>query len=383
MPNTKKIQKVAIYQHRLLHYRVKLFYQLHEKCSANNIELHLIHGQPSMAESSRKDVGSLAWSTPVKNKFLNAWGVDLLWQPSPDYIKEMDLVIVMQENRILSNYPIILKRKLSNSKVAYWGHGANFQSRAPSGLREKWKSYWLNSVDWWFSYTDVTSNILTNGGFPRANITTLNNSIDTFEFKDQVASFTEDELNTLRQNHSMLASDKVAVFCGSLYPDKKIGLMLEACDLIKQKIPNFHLVVIGDGPSAAEVKEAAKTRPWIHFPGVQKGRDKAVFFRIADVMLNPGLLGLHILDAFCIGMPLVSTVNALHSPEIAYLKNESNGILVKNDTAEDYAATVARLLSDNSYYDAIANQALEDGKKYTLENMVDNFYNGIVNCLAR
>ena len=103
---------------------------------------------------------------------------------------------------------------------------------------------------------------------------------------------------------------------------------------------------------------------------------------MADIMLNPGLLGLHILDSFSIGMPLVSTENALHSPEISYLDNGHNGILVKEDTATDYADAVSRLLADQNYYQKIATQAIEDGKKYTLNNMVDHFYEGIVKCLS-
>jgi glycosyltransferase involved in cell wall biosynthesis len=375
-------QKVAIYQHRLLHYREKLFEDLRLQCADNNIDLFLIHGNPSKTELTRQDTSELSWSTPVKNKFLRIGNTDLLWQPRPSYLADMDLVIVMQESRIISNYPIILQRKNSKQKIAYWGHGANFQSKAPGGIREKWKKFWLNSVDWWFSYTEVTTEILIKGGYPEDQITTLNNAVDTLEFADTVNGISQDEATTIRSDLRIEPEAKIAVFCGSLYPDKKIDLMLSSCDLIKRQVPSFELLVLGDGPSASDVKGAAQSRPWIHFMGVVKGKRKAELFRIADVMLNPGLLGLHILDSFSIGLPLVSTRHALHSPEIAYLENNKNGILVENDVSEDYAAAVSRLFNDPLHYSSISSQALMDGKKYTLENMVANFSRGIAECLS-
>ena len=49
--------------------------------------------------------------------------------------------------------------------MAYWGHGANFQSDAPVGVRERWKQMLLTKVDWWFAYTQMTVDILTKAGY--------------------------------------------------------------------------------------------------------------------------------------------------------------------------------------------------------------------------
>lgn len=39
----------------------------------------------------------------------------------------------------------------------------------------------------------------------------------------------------------------IGLFCGSLYSDKKLDLLVAASDLVIAKYPNFRLVVIGDG----------------------------------------------------------------------------------------------------------------------------------------
>ncbi len=383
MPNEKQNKKVVILQHRLLHYRVDFFQRLYKLCTDNGIELHLVHGQPSPSEKARNDTGELDWSTPVRNRFLSIGGTDLIWQSLPGDIHTMDLIVVMQENRIISNYPLLIKNRFSDQRVAYWGHGANFQSRSPNGLRERWKKFWINSVDWWFSYTDITTELLVHGGYSRDNISTLNNAVDTDEFRNQWESVSDKELSRLREQMNIGANDRVGIFCGSLYPDKKISLLLHSADLIRARIPNFHLLVVGAGPSSSEVLEYAASRPWIHSLGVRKGREKAAYFRLANIMFNPGLLGLHILDSFAIGLPLISTTNALHSPEIAYIENGKNSVLVNSDNPEDYAAAAIKLFEDESYYDSLSARALQDSQLYTLDNMVGNFFHGIQRALVR
>jgi len=372
---------VVIAQYRLLHYRVELFEILHRLCAEEGITLHLIHGNPSNRELARKDVGSISWSTPVRNWFLNLKNIDVLWQETPRRLKSADLFIVMQENRIISNYFLILSRFFQGKKVAYWGHGINFQSKSPHGLRERWKKFWLTKVSWWFSYTDLTTGLLEGAGYPKSNISTLNNAVNTQLLKSQVDAVSDEVVTGLRNELGISEKSKVAVFCGSIYPDKKPELLVSASDLVRKSVDDYHLIVIGDGPSAQLLHDAAKTRPWLHMVGVQKSSEKAAYYRLADIMLNPGLLGLHILDAFCLGMPILSTKNALHSPEISYLVNGENGLLT-DDTPESFSEPIIKLFSDHGFYEKISSNALLSSEKYSVETMAANFMDGIKACLV-
>ena len=182
-----------------MHYRTNLFEQLRTACAGRGIELHLVCGQASRRELFRKDEGTLPWANKVHNHFWEVGRRDIVWQPFPAKHKDASLVVVMQENRILSNYPLLLSRIWSSRKVAYWGHGKNFQSAAPTGLREKWKSLLLTRVDWWFAYTEKTVNILLEAGYPEAKITCLDNAIDSEGFQHDLASISSEYLNQLRE----------------------------------------------------------------------------------------------------------------------------------------------------------------------------------------
>ncbi|MBK1682899.1 hypothetical protein CKO18_04855 [Rhodoferax fermentans] len=370
------MKKVVLFQYRLLHYRTKLFELLRSACASRGVQLELVHGQASRRESVKKDEGSLPWAQKVTNIFWEVGSRDLVWQPFPSKLKDADLVVVMQENRILSNYPLLISRLWSARKVAYWGHGKNFQSDAPTGLREQWKNFLLRRVDWWFAYTGMTVDILTKAGYPAAQITCLDNAIDTSSFKADLASWSADDVLAAKSQLGIDADAAVGVFCGSLYPDKKLDLLVASADVIRQHMPNFALVVIGDGPSMPEMKAAAATRPWMHLLGVRKGREKALYFRMGDVMLNPGLVGLHIVDAFCAGMVMMTTRTARHSPEVAYLRDGENGVY-SDDTPQAYGQAVLDVIQNTGRLARMKASALADSEHYTLENMVQRFADGI------
>lgn len=373
--------KVVIFQYRLLHYRTALFGRLRAACAQRGIDLHLVHGQASRRESFKKDEGSLPWAHEVENRFCEVGARDLVWQPCPADVRDADLVVVMQENRILSNYPLLLGRLWSPRRVAYWGHGVNFQSDAPGGLREKWKQMMLQRVDWWFAYTETTAEIVRRAGYPQERITCLDNAIDNEAFERDLASVTDAQLQAMRLEIDAPEGAPVGLFCGSLYPDKRLNYMIEAADRIHAALPAFRLVVIGDGPSAGEIRAAMESRPWLKWLGVRKGLEKAAWFRLADGVINPGAVGLHVLDSFCSGTPMMTTAEARHGPEIAYLQDGVNGLVVHGEAAR-YADAVIALFSDRARLEAIKQAALRDAKHYTLDNMVKRFADGIERCVA-
>jgi len=63
------------------------------------------------------------------------------------------------------------------------------------------------------------------------------------------------------------------------------------------------------------------------------------------------------------------------------LDNGVNGVLTE-DTIGAYSQAVLKLLNDHVFYKYVATNALKSGELYTLENMVDNFFEGIKKALG-
>lgn len=373
--------KVTIFQYRMFHYRHTLFELMRERSSDAGIDLQVVYGQPYREEINKKDTMELDWGVKVKNLYLPIKEKkDLCWQPMPGHLRDSDLVIFMQENRLLANYYWMLKGRLGGPRVAYWGHGKDFQTNAPGGLREKWKDILIDQVDWWFAYTGITVDILQKAGFPEERITCLNNAIDTNGLRHDAENVPESILEEIRSECDLKPEAPMGLFCGSLYPDKKLDLLVEASDFIHQRFPDFRLVVIGDGQSRTDLVKAIESRPWAHWVGVKRGIEKAAYYRLAKFVLNPGAVGLHVLDAFAVSIPMLTTGTAKHGPEIAYLQHGVNGYMTE-DSPQSFANAAIELMSDPLVYKKMSEAAHQSGLYYSVENMARNFVDGIEHCL--
>jgi L-malate glycosyltransferase len=376
------VPRVTILLRRLVQYRVPLLNRLRKECASHGIELRVVYGQASESDAMRNDAGSLPWADEVHSRWYSIGNTELLWQPCPREPRDCDLLIMTQEIKILSNYPFLLGRLFGGRKVAYWGHGRSLQSKNPSGLRERWKTFLLTRVDWWFAYTGHTRDILVEHGFPEAKITCLYNAIDNEQFCRDLNAVPDTMLAALRREIGLAPEAPLGLYCGSLYGDKRIDLMVDAAERTHAAIPSFRLVIIGDGPARPELESRIRDREWAKWVGVLTGVDKAAWFRLAKVIVSPGAVGLHVLDAFAAGVPLFTTENALHGPEIEYLENGKNGFVLPDNPA-DFSAGIIALLNDPERYRAICEAGQVAAGRYTIANMTANFVEGIRKCLGR
>lgn len=367
--------KVCIIQRRLTHYRVPLFSALRDALSERGIQLVLLVGRGTPAEERKHDIGELSWAQSIQTHYLA--GGRLCWQAVGRHLAGADLVIVTQENKLLQNHLLMLMPR--HFKLAFWGHGANLQSGNPNGLKERFKRWTTNRVDWWFAYTQMSAGLVKAEGFPDQRITVLNNAVDTAELLQQRLSITPEESQVLRASLGF-GSGPVGVYIGSLYADKRLDFLFEAAVAIRRAVPDFHLLIVGEGSERGKVLACCDAYPWIRWVGARFGREKAAYLSVAQMMLNPGLVGLGIQDSFVCEVPMLTTDCGLHSPEIAYLENGVNGVMTPDDL-NAYVEACVRLLGDEDALEMLRAGCAAASREYTVENMAQRFADGIVRCL--
>lgn len=374
-----KPARVLFIERRLTHYRVPLLECLREKLGKVGVELRFVHGQPTPSELKKGDEGYLPWAERVTNRYWRVGSKDMCWQVLPKDANAADLVILNQENSLLSNYPFLLTGGRRPQRSAFFGHGANLQSDRPNGLRERFKRWTTNRVDWWFAYTSTSADLVASCGFPRERITNVENAVDTAAMHADIASITADERTELRHGLD-LEGKRVALYLGSFYAEKRLDILIEAADRLYAKESAFRLLIVGDGPQREAIVSACKARPWCTWVGAKTGRDKALYLSVADLILNPGVVGLGILDSFTAGVPMVTTDLSGHGPEIAYLRPNENGLKTPCNVA-DFSEAAFGLLSDERRRSKLGLACQEAAEHYTLENMAQRFSDGIVSCL--
>lgn len=370
---------VCIVQRRLTNYRVPLFQRMQILLAQDDVRLRVLHGDADATERSKNDGGTLPWAEHLPTRYLLSGRV--CWQPFMQLARGSDLVVVTQENKLVSNLPLLLLRG-RRERIAFWGHGRNMQSRAETSLRESFKRWTSCRVDWWFAYTQLSAGLVHAAGFPPERTTVLDNSIDTRALTAQVTQARAAmSVAQLRQRLG-LADGPTGVFIGSLYNEKRLPFLIEAAQALCLRVPGFQLAIAGAGPDEALVRAAAAHNPRIHFLGQVQGPRKAELLACADVMLNPGLVGLGILDAFAAGLPMVTTDCKLHSPEISYLEDGYNGFMTP-DGLESFVQACQVVLLDSPLCERISRQAQQSAQRYSLDNMAARFSAGVLACLAQ
>ncbi len=361
-------------------YREQFHELVRARLERSGITYDVAQGQALNLLSARNDTVTLPWAKVFRNHFFGPG--NLLWQPLLAEARKADLVIVGQENKLLLNYLLQIGRGSVFSKLALWGHGRNFQARNPDSVAERWKRLWAPRADWWFAYTDETRRHLLTLGFPNDRITVFNNAVDTGALRATADSISDAEAAAFAVDLGAGGSN-IAIFVGGLYPDKRLEFLIAAADCVRAHVPDFTLLVVGGGEEGKLLDELAATRPWVIVTGPRFGREKVLLMRSAKLFLMPGLLGLAVLDALMLGLPVVTTRFPYHSPEIAYLRDGETGLIVEAWQNEaDYADAVVALLNDAPRREAMARQARTDAASYTIEAMSERFADGVVAALA-
>lgn len=374
------MSKVTIIQRILPHYRVPFFEALHCELARDGIELQLIYGQEYPGTVPRSELLKHPWTIRIENRYLNTPLGQVVWQACLSHLQDSDLIVVEQANSLLLNYWLMISRGRCKHRLAFWGHGRNFQARSGHSLREGLKRWFINQVDWWFAYTESSAKTVRESGFPTDRITVVQNAIDTNELESALAGVTQADLIGLRTQLG-LANDHVALYCGGLYAGKQLDFLIAACMAIRQRISNFHIIFIGDGPEQGKIEQAAQEHGWIHYVGPKFGQDRAMYFRASQALLMPGLVGLAIVDSFVAGTPLFTTDIRSHSPEFSYLEHGMNGVLTPFSISH-YANAVAEFFESEELQKCLREGCQRAARVYTFEHFVEHFASGIVRCLS-
>lgn len=365
--------RLLVVQRRLTHYRVPLFEGLRRALDRQGVELTLVVGTPTPHERLKNDEGRLDWAASAPCRYL-ADG-RLCWQGLAPWLVACDAVILTQENRLLNNLPLLLGRP--RHAVGLWGHGSNLQSAGTPAARaaQALKVRLSRRADWWFAYTETSARLVRGFDFPAGRITTLNNAIDTRGLVEQVRRAREGSRAELRRGLG-LADGPVGLFVGSLYADKRLDLLVSGARLVRERCPGLQVAVLGSGPLGDALAAEMAGDPWFRVLGACHGEEKARWLAAADVLLNPGLVGLGILDAFSAGLPMVTTDCGVHSPEIAYLSQGRNGLMTAADPRA-FADGVLAVLGSDALAGTLRAGSAASAREYSLEAMVERFCHGV------
>jgi glycosyltransferase involved in cell wall biosynthesis len=289
-----------------------------------------------------------------------------------------DLVIVENAVNNLA-YCLSQLHQLHGVRFAYWGHGKDRtvdHLNLPKLLSEKLKLSLVRKAHGFFAYTDGVKAFLAGRGVPVSRIFTLNNTIDINHQRQFFLKCLPDR-ESIKQQFG-LTGKKNLLFVGRFTKNKRIDFLLEAFSLLRQQDDSFHLLLVGSG---GEV-HIPKSKYITYFGSIVDLDKLAPIYVASDVFTFPGSVGLGPLQALCYDLPIVTIESDTHLPEIEYLLPENSIILPRQATPKDYADTLIEIFGDETHLAQLKAGIWPSIRHLTIDNMAQNFING-VNCLLQ
>lgn len=205
----------------------------------------------------------------------------------------------------------------------------------------EFRAWRYRKVDAHVNYVDAAREIYGSYGVRQDRICVTRNSPDTDAM--------------LRTEEALRAAGRVPVrdphrllHVGRLVPEKRVDLLLEAMPAIRAKLPQAHLVIVGDGPERARFEQLAarlQVADAVEFAGaIYDPAELARRFLSASIFVLPGLGGLSINEAMFYGTAIVCSSG--DGTEKFLVREGYNGAFFADYDRHSLAPAIVRLMSD-------------------------------------
>lgn len=138
----------------------------------------------------------------------------------------------------------------------------------------------------------------------------------------------------------------IALYVGRLAPEKRVHVLLDAFRSVCDRMEDVRLVIVGDGPSAADLRREANEN--VTFTGFLTGDALADVYAAADIFTFPSdteTFGNVVLEAMASGLPVIG---AARGGVRDIIQAGENGVLVPPCDAGAFADAMVTLLADDA-----------------------------------
>jgi sugar transferase (PEP-CTERM/EpsH1 system associated) len=208
-------------------------------------------------------------------------------------------------------------------------------------------------------------------GLPAKKTTTIINGININEFIPREKS------KSLMEEFGLRKDQKIVGTVSRLDGIKDQASMIRAYEVVRQRIPESVLMLVGDGPLEMELREQVKQSNLgdsVIFTGCRS--DVPALLNLIDVFVLTSLsegTSISLLEAMASGVVSVVT-DVGGNPSI--IDNGKDGLLVKPRDIPKIANAITDLLSDSNKCQIIRQNALGKVRQsYSIDKMVENYTN--------
>lgn len=177
----------------------------------------------------------------------------------------------------------------------------------------------------------------------------------------------------------------IVAYVGRLDAEKHLSVLIKAFLRVNATHPDAHLLVVGDGTDAANLKSLVhefNLQKQVTFTGKVSDEDLMQLHRLGTVFVMPSpaeLQSIATLEAMASGQPIVA-VDAGALKELC--QNERNGFLCEQDNDESIAAGIVRIIDDPALRQSFSDESLAIARTHDLRTTLARFeeiYSDLIN----
>lgn len=205
-----------------------------------------------------------------------------------------------------------------------------------------WKRM-VKNADYISAISNYLADLVKKSG-AKCPVAVIPNGVDILLFSTR---YKESEMLAARQELD-IKDDYIISTTSRLVWKNGVDILLEAVALLKKKIFNVKLLIIGGGPERGRLERLAKKLGLernIIFLGQLPQRDLPLYLKISDVFARPSRsegLGNSFLEAMAAGLPVIGTpVGGI----VDFLKDGENGLAVRVGDPRDLADKLGIILT--------------------------------------
>ena len=183
----------------------------------------------------------------------------------------------------------------------------------------------------------------------------------------------------IRRQHKLPSDARILLYCGRLSEEKNVPFLLKAFDLIRSRLKNVYLVLVGGGPKEEEYKRSAGER--VIFAGEKKHLEVLDYYLASELFVYASVTetqGLVLAEAKACGLPAVAVFGGGISDVV---RNGIDGYVVPRNL-DQFVEHVLRILRDEDLRIKMSHLAVEDAQNrfssVGVAKRVESIYNSLV-----
>jgi glycosyltransferase involved in cell wall biosynthesis len=254
--------------------------------------------------------------------------------------------------------------------VLFTEHG-RFHPDLPSRKRMFFNRFFLRRTDRVVAVgQSVKQALIDNEGIPAKRIDVIYNGVRYGEFSNRSQA-----REAIRRDLQIDLAAPVAIQVARLDPIKDHLTALRAVQHVSRRMPDFLLLIVGDGPERASIEDAIgelKLAKNVRLLGQRS--DVAQLLAAADVFLLTSLsegIPVTLIEAMCAGLPVVTTAAGGVAEVVVH---GQTGCVAKIGNAQELTSDLLRLLSDRELANRFGEQGLQRAQSMFSEAAMHGAY---------